>query len=373
MPRYREAVPESVPAPPAGPERTRHGFEYVGLSVGSAALLVGAVVTAVVLGGVFEAAHRTFGWVVACAVVALLLDPLVALADRALPRVFAVLIVLIAVVALLAAIGFGVVREATDSLEQLTEEAPRAAAELEARYRWAADADLEQRIGDAVDELDSRIRSGAVSQATDAAPVYVVTTVLMLFFLAYGKRYIDAFCNQLSEPRRSRWRAVIYAGGRRGRTWLLGSLLLAVVTGTVVGTTAWVLDLPAAVSLGVLVGLLSTLPLIGILVGGVPAALLAFGLEGWPTGAVVAVVLVVLQLFEAVVARPGLERRCVRVGPTVPLVVGLLGFELYGLGGSIYGIALAVIGMAALDAAGQVRERSEVETAPAAATPTALG
>ena len=33
----------------------------------------------------------------------------------------------------------------------------------------------------------------------------------------------------------------------------------------------------------------------------------------------------------------------------------MLGFELYGIGGAIYGIALAVLALAALDAVGRIR------------------
>jgi hypothetical protein len=36
--------------------------------------------------------------------------------------------------------------------------------------------------------------------------------------------------------------------------------------------------------------------------------------------------------------------------------VGLLAFELYGFGGAAYGVAIAVIGLAALDAVGSVRD-----------------
>ena len=370
MPGYRDDVADADP--PVRPERTRQGFEYVGLSAGSAALLVGAVVAAIVLADVFDAAHRTFGWVVACGVVALLIDPAVDLVDRALPRVLAIIVVLLAVVGVIVLLGVGVVREATDSLDQLVEDVPQAAAELEDRYEWAQQANLEARVSETVEELDSRIRSDALSEATDAAPAYVVTTILMLFLLAYGKRYVNGFCDQFGEPRRSRLRTVLFAAAGHGRTWLLGSLLLAVFTGTVVALTAWWLGLPAAISLGVLVGLLSTLPLIGVLVGGVPAALLALGFDGWPTALVVGAVLVALQLFEAIAYRPWLERRSVRVGPTFPLVVGLLGFELYGLGGSVYGIALAVIGLAALDAAGQARElASTASLGPATPAPVA--
>ena len=54
-----------------------------------------------------------------------------------------------------------------------------------------------------------------------------------------------------------------------------------------------------------------------------------------------------------------------RVGPTIPIVVALLGFELYGVGGAIYGIALAVIALAALDAVGRLRGDDPVVDEPA--------
>ena len=92
-----------------------------------------------------------------------------------------------------------------------------------------------------------------------------------------------------------------------------------------------------------------------MLVGGVPALLLAFGLEGGWTGLVVLVVLLALQTVEAVIVRPSVDPRTVRLGPAAPIIVGLLGFELYGIGGAIYGIALTVIAFAAMDAIGRIR------------------
>jgi predicted PurR-regulated permease PerM len=72
----------------------------------------------------------------------------------------------------------------------------------------------------------------------------------------------------------------------------------------------------------------------------------------------VLVVLLGLQAIEVAVVRPYVDRRTVRVGPSIPIVVSLLGFELYGVGGSVYGIALAVIALAALDAIGRQREHA---------------
>lgn len=328
----------------------------IGLTPGSAALLVGAVVTAFVLRDAFVAAHRTVGWIVACSVVALLIAPLVNRVDRVLPRWLSVIVVLLAMMTLLAGITVGLASDIRDSLDELEQAAPDAARELEIRYDWAADIEIAQRVDDFVETLNERISESAVSQALGTAPTYLVTGILMLFLLTYGRRYFESFVDQFEDPARRRAvRTVAVQGALRGRTYLLFAIANAIVNGIVVGLLARALDLPAPASLGVAVGLLTLLPLIGVLVGGIPALLLAYGLEPWQTGTVVLGVLLALQLVEALVVRPRVDRRTVRVGPTAPIVVALLGFELYGFGGAVYAVAAVVIVLAALDAAGRLR------------------
>lgn len=53
--------------------------------------------------------------------------------------------------------------------------------------------------------------------------------------------------------------------------------------------------------------------------------------------------------------RSVVDARSVPVGPTVPSIDGLLTFELYVIGGAVYGVAFAILELAALDAAGSVR------------------
>jgi predicted PurR-regulated permease PerM len=346
-----------APVPPAAVLRA-------GLAPGAAALLVAAVVTAFVLADAFELAHRTIGWVVACSIVALLIDPVVSIVARIMPRWLAVILVLVVVLTVVASVVIGVASDLIDSLDELKENAPVAAQSLQERYDWLERVNLATRVEDFVEELDDRVRKGAVSEALGIAPTYVVTGILMLFLLAYGRRYFDAFAEQFGEPRRARIRQVGRDAARGGRRYLLVAIAQALVAGAIVGLTCWLLDVPAAFSLGFLTGVLAAVPLLGIILGGVPALLLAFGLDGWRTAIWVLLVLVVLQLVEAAVVRPYVDPRSVRVGPTVPIIVGLLGFELYGAGGAVYGIALAVIGLAALDSAGHDPAAPTAELAP---------
>lgn len=326
-----------------------------GLTPGAAVLLVSSVVTAFVLADAFVLAHRTIGWVVACSVVALLIDPVVTFVSRLLPRWLAVIVVLIGVLSVIAALVAGLATDLLDSVDDLEASAPVAAESLQERYEFLARMDLEQRVTEFVDELDARIRQDAVSEAIGTAPTYVVTGILMLFLLAYGRRYFNGFADQFGEERRARIQRVGHDAAQRGRRYLLVAIGQSVLNGVAVGLACWWLDLDAAFSLGFVVGALTVIPLIGVMVGGIPALLLAFGLQGWGTVLWLLAVLVVLQSVEALVVRPYVDARTVRVGQTVPIIVGLLALELYGVGGAVYAIALAVIGLAALDSAGRIR------------------
>jgi putative heme transporter len=334
----------------------------VGLTPTSAMLIVGAVVTAFVLRDAFVAAHRIVGWVVACAVVALLVGALVNIVERVLPRWASVIVVLVAVVAVVGGVLIGLVNDVFVSLDELQTTAPEAAAELEDRFAWASDVGVADRVQAFVDELSDRVRSQAVSEFAGTAPTYLVTGILMLFFVFFGRRYFDALLMQFGDRRRDQIRTVATAGAVRGRRYLLIALAHSLVNGIIVGLLCWMLDLPAALSLGVVVGAFTIIPLIGVLIGGVPALLLAFGAEGTSSGVVVLITLVVLQFVEAAVVRPRVDPRTVRLGPAAATVVGLLGFELYGAGGAVYGIALTVIALAALDAAGEIRPTDSVDS-----------
>ncbi|HSP30380.1 MAG TPA: AI-2E family transporter [Ilumatobacteraceae bacterium] len=324
----------------------------VGLTPASAVLIVGAVVTAFVLRDAFVAAHRIVGWVVACAIVALLVGALVDIVERRLPRWISVIVVLGGIFAVVGGVMAGLALDVLDSLDELQTSAPEAAAALEDRFAWASDIGAADRVQAFVDELNDRVRERTVTRVAGTAPTYLITGILMLFLLFSGRRYFDAFVLQFPSERRDTIRTVATSGAVRGRRYLLIAIAHSLVNGVIVGLLCWMLDLPAALSLGFFVGTFTIIPVIGVIIGGVPALLLAFGAEGTSTGVVVLIVLLLLQFVEVSIVRPWVDPRTVRLGPAAATIVGLLGFELYGIGGAVYGIALTVIALAALDAAG---------------------
>jgi predicted PurR-regulated permease PerM len=346
------------------PERVR----LVGFTVGTTLAVVVAVFAAYRLRNAFVAAHQVFGWVVACAVVALLLDSVVGLLQRVLPRWVSVIVVLLGGLAVLGAVLTGLVRELGNSLDELERAAPSAARGLEEKYDWAARVGVADRVRSLLEQLDRSLREETVGRALGTLPTYLVTGILMLFLLGYGRRYVNGAIGLVEDPaRRAALREVLGQGATRGRTYILVTIAHAAVNGIVFGLFCWLVDLPAPLSLGVAVGVFTAVPLVGVIIGGLPALLLAFGSQAWRIGVLVVVVIVALQVVEAVLVRPVVDRRTVRLGPTVPVVVGLVAFELYGVGGAIYAVALAILGLAVLDAFGR-HQGEDVDTADSGAS-----
>jgi predicted PurR-regulated permease PerM len=331
---------------------------------GAALLVTAAVFVAFIVRDSFVAAHRVVGWVVACSIVALLVDPVVNLLRRFLPRALSVIVVVLVMLALIVGVVAGVTRELLNSIDALQDAAPRAAEGLEERYDWAADVDVTARVEDFVEQLDDEVRRETIDRTLGTLPTLLVTGVLMLFLLAFGRRYLLGFLGLFDDlDRRQRVRRVMFGAVRRGRVYILASLAHALLTGAIFGIACWLLDLPAPLSLGFAVALMTLIPLIGTIVGGIPALLLAFGSSTWQTGVAVVLLLVALQAVEVLWVRPEIDSRSVRLGPTVAIVVALIALDLYGLGGALYAVALAVLALAALDVYGGERDEEVTEAA----------
>jgi predicted PurR-regulated permease PerM len=332
-----------------GPRRTTVTPVWASVSLGSTLLVIGAVVAAIGLAGMFVAARRPLAWAVAASVAAWLLSGVVDLLGRWVPRRLAVFMTVLGLV--LVAVGGWVGARATLAAEvdRLRRTLPAAASDLEVRFRAAADFHLAERTRVFVDDLDDRFGVHAqLTSGAGTASAYLVSGILVLFLLAYGRRFVSAALRQIGDPaRRASVAAVIDRASHAARTYLLIVLAQAIVITAVCSAVFFLLGLPAPFVLALLVGWLSAIPYLGILLGGLAPLLVAVTELHLLTNLVLAAVLVGLQTVEVLAVRPRADRT-VRVGPALTLVGILIGFELYGFGGAVYGTALLVLFWAVL-------------------------
>lgn len=316
-----------------------------------------ALLGALVLRNIFVAAHRVIGWGVATVVVAALLDPPVSWLSRFVPKVLALLLAGLGIAAVAGALVYGVFDDLETQTDALQERAPAAAARLEARDDRigdvATDLRLTERAEDAFEALEDRFGAGTQVLATAAGtvPSYFVSFILTIFFILYGNRMLEGAVGQVDDPRRRRrLEHVVRDGVRRGRSYLWWALLQGSVVGAATFLVAGHLDLPAPTVLGLVAAVAASVPYIGIVIGVVPTVLMAAGLESPEAGAVIIAVALAAQVVEALVVRRLVDRRTLHVGPAIPVIVGSVGLEVYGIGGALYGVALAVFLLATADA-----------------------
>jgi predicted PurR-regulated permease PerM len=323
-----------------------HRLEITLLTAG---LIVLAVAAAIVLGDFVLAAQRPLGWLVACALVAALLRPVVDVLDRILPRWLALVVTVLALALLLAGARAGFAATVADNVDTLRQEAPEAAADIEADNQWARDFRLEERVTQFVEDLDERLgESAQLRSSATTASTYVVTGILMVFLLIYGRRMVDGALRQIrQDERRRRWAAIGRRSVHAWRVYVLATLAQVTLFSLLLWLIFWAVELPAPFVLALIAAGVGAIPYIGIVIGGLPAVLFAAATTDPERIVAVLSAVIALQAVEALVVRPRVDGRSLRVGPALPAIVVLIGWQLYGLGGAIYGVVV-LIGLLAL-------------------------
>jgi putative heme transporter len=350
-----------------GKRPTEH--RVVRITARSAALGVAVVVAAVVAQRVFVAAHRPLSWAAAAVVVAVLIDPIVDLLDRHIPRLAAVIVALVAFGGVILAVTYLAFDDLADGLDRLGQAAEDAAARVEDRDDGvgdlARDIDASRRVDLFVDTLDERVTGGddVLVSTAGTAPTYLVGGILTLFLMSYGPRFAQSAVRQLPSPRqRQEATAVVTRALNRSRRAVLLMLAQGLLVGLIVTGSAHLLDVPSPAALGLAAGLLAMLPHVGIVLGNLPLILLLLALRSDIAAIVAAVVVVACQLVDSYVVRRRISLSSVHVGLLVPWVVVLVGYAVYGVGGAGFGLAFAVFGLAVLDELGARRRAAEAES-----------
>ncbi len=279
-------------------------------------------------------------------VVAFLLAPVVDRVQRVVRR-HDVAIALGAAGSLVAILG-GLVLLAVPLVREtreLADDAPRYAALLSSDERVnilgiEVSGDVRQRIGS---EIGSRAAEWSAVAARAAVGVagglldVVFAFVLGIYLLASGPAVRRWLLEVVPRDRRSDVAQVEKEARRVFGSYIRGQLLLGLIVGGLSAIAYIVLGVPYAVFLGVLAGILELVPIIGPIVAGMAAALVAltqpFPLVLWVIGAAI-----LIQQIENHLLVPRISGAAVGLHPLAALIVILIGVELAGLAGAVFAV-----------------------------------
>jgi predicted PurR-regulated permease PerM len=213
---------------------------------------------------------------------------------------------------------------------------------------------MQSAVGAAVLDLAGRSMqqaSGALSglarfaNLTFGAVANVILIVFLALYLAADpKPYARGLVHLIPRAVRPRFAIALDASGVALRRWLLGQLVAMLVVGVVTGVGLWLLDVPLALSLGLIAGVLEFIPFVGPILSAIPAVLVAFTHEPM-TPVYVALLYLGVQQIEGSVLMPLIQRWAVSLPPALGLIGVVVFGVLFGVLGVLFATPLMVVVM----------------------------
>jgi predicted PurR-regulated permease PerM len=184
-----------------------------------------------------------------------------------------------------------------------------------------------------------------------------VCAILTVFLMTYGPKVLDGLLRQdPDEDRRARIRALVGPAVGTARAAVLLSAGLSFAVGLLAAGVARALDLPAPAAVGLTVGVLALLPHVGIVIGSVPLLLLTLGFRSSTATLVLLLAVLAAQVADSLWVRRQIALRSLDTGLLVPWIVAMVGYQVYGVGGAVYGLVFAIGGLAVFDRLHELNE-----------------
>ena len=169
----------------------------------------------------------------------------------------------------------------------------------------------------------------------------LLTVVISIYLLVDGSRAIRWLRHKTPISQRGNINSFFTSLQHVVGGYIRGQVTLCLVIGTIVGAGMAVLGLSSyAILLGVLSFVTEFIPVLGTIVCGVVAVLLALT-QGWLTAVLVLAYFVLVHIFEGYILAPRLIGKAVGLHPVVSLLALTIGGELFGVWGAIFASPLA--------------------------------
>jgi len=292
---------------------------------------------------VLGAVSHVLTWLAVSLFLAVALEPVVRVTERWMSRTWAVLAVFTGLLGLIAIFLAVLIMPIATQVDDLRSAAPGYLQKLE---RNQTIRDLNQRYKlvakaqDAAKQAPGRV-FGAAGKVVSGVVATITVLFLTLFLLFELPAMSQAVLSMLPEERAERARRIGADVNRSVGGYVLGNIAISIIAGATIGISLWILGVPYAAALAVLMGVFDLVPLVGATIGALAAIGVAFATQGVTAGIIMIVVNVVYQQIENHILQPLVYRRTVQLSAFLVLVAVLMGGELMGVLGALVAIPIA--------------------------------
>ncbi|MGZ3681470.1 MAG: AI-2E family transporter [Ktedonobacterales bacterium] len=284
------------------------------------------------------------------------LVPPVQLLSRYLPRWLAIIIVYLAILGALGALGYSLLNTALTQFAALAQQAgslitsPNADASSPLIQQLQRLGLSESQIQSAQQQVISQVEAistgavpwlGTIVNGTiNAVLDIILVVVLSLYFLIDGRRAVLWLRSSAS----LRWRPgvsfLLNTVERVVGGYIRGQLFMSTFMGLIVGLGMAVLQVPYAVLLGMLAFVTEFIPVLGSLFAGVVCVLVALT-QGWFLALIVLAYFIVVHILDGYVISPRVVGHAVGLHPIVAITALVAAGDVFGIFGALFAAPIA--------------------------------
>lgn len=171
----------------------------------------------------------------------------------------------------------------------------------------------------------------------------IIFLLVITFYLLLERNNLEQRLSALFIGREERVKKLIIRIEEKLGSWLRGQIVLSVIIGLLSYIGLTILNIPYALPLSLIAGVLEVIPVMGPIISAIPAVLIALTISPF-LGLGVAAMYFVIQQLENHLVVPQVMQRAVGLNPLVVILAIAIGSKLLGFAGALLAVPLAVVG-----------------------------
>ena len=264
-----------------------------------------------------------------------------------IPRLMAILLIYLGLLAFVALVGYLIIPPVVEQIQNISQNLPEYVKRISLFFSTFNEGAITSNNGlqsasSTLGEFANTLLKSATSFFGGMTTVFYVL-VLTLFLLLEEDGIRRFFVSLLPISQKAYVVEVSRKIADKMGSWVIGQISLMGIIALVTTLGLWILQVPYALTLGIIAGILEIIPTIGPIIAAIPAIFIAY-LASPVIAVLVLVFYIVVQQLENQILVPKVMQKAIGVSPFVILVALLIGGKLAG----ILGIILSVPTIAAI-------------------------
>lgn len=170
----------------------------------------------------------------------------------------------------------------------------------------------------------------------------IIFVLVLTFYMLLEQENLETRMASLFKNREERVRRSLIKIEYKLGAWLRGQLILSLVIGVLSYIGLTILNIPFALPLAMIAGVMEVIPVIGPIISALPAIFLAFTISPILSAAVSVMYLVIQQLENHLIV-PQVMKRAVGLNPLIVILAIAIGGRLLGIAGALLAVPMAAV------------------------------